>query len=380
MALTKIKKSFTKFKKSSVKTKVLVAAFVIGFAGLGVYQVANSGAAATGYGVVSVQVAEMNPAGQLTGNNVPNASVTIVANPAALTYNCNQSGAPVGTGTSATSGIAPFTCSTFAGTGKQYTANASKTGYTSRGSYTANVVIGQSTIFRVILQQKDGDGDGVADLSDTCPTVAGIAPSGCPAGVPTARLTVAPTNVAVGARATISWSTTNNPTSCTLKNYYPANSTTPVALKVAASGSLSTDVIKTNAAFSLQCINNYGLSAVDGPKTVTAGTACPAGQSGTPPNCVTVTDIAPPTAPTGLVAVANTGGTINLSWKPATDNVAVTGYKVKLAGWGTVANLTGTTAVLNSAVAGNSYTYTVVAVDAAGNLSPASASITVVAK
>lgn len=84
---------------------------------------------------------------------------------------------------------------------------------------------------------------------------------------------------------------------------------------------------------------------------------------------VTVADTVAPTAPTGLVATVS-GTSVTLSWAASTDNVGVTGYRVSrggaLVGSPAIPGFTDTTAL-----AGQTYTYSVVAVDAAGNQSQA---------
>ena len=82
-----------------------------------------------------------------------------------------------------------------------------------------------------------------------------------------------------------------------------------------------------------------------------------------------------PTAPAALLAAdlpADTGGAIALSWAAATDNVAVTGYRVYR---GTAAGVYGAPTTLGNvttytdatAVTGTRYYYAVSALDAAGN-------------
>jgi hypothetical protein len=86
-------------------------------------------------------------------------------------------------------------------------------------------------------------------------------------------------------------------------------------------------------------------------------------------------DTTPPSAPVNLTAVAiQKQKQIRLSWNAATDNVAVTGYRIHRNGQivGTVAG----TAWTDSAPAGVPHTYVVVALDAAGNESPPSNSAT----
>ena len=78
-----------------------------------------------------------------------------------------------------------------------------------------------------------------------------------------------------------------------------------------------------------------------------------------------VGDTAPPTAPTGLTATFNSvTNTIDLSWTAATDNVAVTGYRIFRDG-GLINTVTGTT--FSDAAPLGSHSYGVTAIDAAGN-------------
>ncbi len=81
-------------------------------------------------------------------------------------------------------------------------------------------------------------------------------------------------------------------------------------------------------------------------------------------------DTTPPSAPAGLTASAG-DSQVALSWNAASDNVAVTGYRVYRDGI-QVATPTGTTYTDTGRVNGTSYSYTVRAVDAAGNVSTSS--------
>jgi endoglucanase len=87
-------------------------------------------------------------------------------------------------------------------------------------------------------------------------------------------------------------------------------------------------------------------------------------------------DTTPPSTPAGLAATATTSSSVSLSWTASTDDVGVTGYDVFRGGTlvGTTAGPTYTDTGLSPSTA---YTYTVKAYDAAGNLSPASAALTV---
>jgi ribose 5-phosphate isomerase RpiB len=87
-------------------------------------------------------------------------------------------------------------------------------------------------------------------------------------------------------------------------------------------------------------------------------------------------DTQAPTVPTGLAASAVTATTANLSWTASTDNVGVSGYDVLRDGV-VVTTVSGTQYNDSGLTANTSYQYSVRARDLAGNLSAASAAITV---
>jgi uncharacterized delta-60 repeat protein len=92
------------------------------------------------------------------------------------------------------------------------------------------------------------------------------------------------------------------------------------------------------------------------------------------------TDTTPPTTPTGLTATFNTTtNAIDLSWTAATDNVAVTGYRIFRDGGSVPINTVNGTTFSDAAPSGT-HSYGVTAIDAAGNESGLSniASATVV--
>jgi chitodextrinase len=82
----------------------------------------------------------------------------------------------------------------------------------------------------------------------------------------------------------------------------------------------------------------------------------------------TVPDTERPAAPTGLQAAASGPSQIDLSWETASDNVGVTGYRV-VRGSEEIAILGSTTTFADTNRPPGSYSYTVRAEDAAGNLS-----------
>ncbi|MFD0670969.1 fibronectin type III domain-containing protein [Cohnella sp. GCM10027633] len=86
-------------------------------------------------------------------------------------------------------------------------------------------------------------------------------------------------------------------------------------------------------------------------------------------------DTQAPSVPNGLNVTGKTSTSISLSWNAASDNVGVTGYDVYRGG--TLVGSTGTTSYTSTGLAAStSYTFTVRAKDAAGNVSASSSSIT----
>ena len=93
--------------------------------------------------------------------------------------------------------------------------------------------------------------------------------------------------------------------------------------------------------------------------------------SGSPPP----PDTTSPSVPTNPTATAASSTQVNLSWTVSTDNVGVTGYKIFRNGGATPIGTSSTNSYSDTSVsAGNTYTYTVSAYDAAGNESAKSAS------
>lgn len=87
-------------------------------------------------------------------------------------------------------------------------------------------------------------------------------------------------------------------------------------------------------------------------------------------------DTQAPSAPTNLSASNVTQTTLTLNWTASTDNVGVTGYDV-YQGASNLGSVTGTSANVTGLAAGTSYSFTVRAKDAAGNVSAASTALNV---
>ncbi len=113
---------------------------------------------------------------------------------------------------------------------------------------------------------------------------------------------------------------------------------------------------------------NYRVSSYDAADNNSAWNATPV--SVTTPFAA---DTVAPSVPAGLTAAAVSSAQINLSWAASTDNVGVTGYRVYRAGT-LLVTLGAVTTYQNTGLsASTSYSYTVQAVDAAGNASAQSA-------
>src|SRR2546425_12505423 len=87
-------------------------------------------------------------------------------------------------------------------------------------------------------------------------------------------------------------------------------------------------------------------------------------------------DTTAPSMPTGLTAAVVGLTAANLSWNASTDNVGVTGYIVRRNGV-QIATPTTTSFADTGLSAATTYSYTVAARDAAGNISPDSTSVSV---
>ena len=96
----------------------------------------------------------------------------------------------------------------------------------------------------------------------------------------------------------------------------------------------------------------------------------------TNPGTYTVADQTPPSVPTAVTSTNRTMNSISLSWTASSDNVAVTGYRIFRNGT-QVGTSTTTTFTNSSLTPGTTYSYTVAANDAAGNVSAQSTPLSV---
>jgi chitodextrinase len=116
---------------------------------------------------------------------------------------------------------------------------------------------------------------------------------------------------------------------------------------------------------------NYRVSAFDAVPNHSAWTAAVAVTTPTP------ADTTPPSTPTGLTASAITSASFTLSWDPATDNVGVVSSRVYQNGTLIIPADTTRSPTISGLSPSTTYSFTVAAVDAAGNASPQSAPLSV---
>src|SRR6266850_1722804 len=90
---------------------------------------------------------------------------------------------------------------------------------------------------------------------------------------------------------------------------------------------------------------------------------------------ITIADTTPPTTPTGLTAAVAGSTGANLSWSASTDNVGVTAYIVRRNG--VQVATPATTSDGDTGLSVGTYSYTVAARDAAGNISADSTSVSI---
>lgn len=166
--------------------------------------------------------------------------------------------------------------------------------------------------------------------------------------------------------------TANGGATVTASGIVYSTSTTPTL----TSGTvLSTSPVTTSGSYSLTMSSltagtTYYVRAY---ATNSAGTAYGSQVSFT---TSTTTDTQAPTVPTNLASASVTSSSATLSWTASTDNVGVTGYKIYQNGT-LLTSTTSTSYTVSGLSASTTYTFYVIAYDAAGNVSTASSTLSV---
>ncbi|MDO8521604.1 MAG: fibronectin type III domain-containing protein, partial [bacterium] len=162
----------------------------------------------------------------------------------------------------------------------------------------------------------------------------------------------------------LSWTASTDAVGVTGYKIYRNGGTTPLATVTTTSYS--------NTGLSADTSYSYTVKATDVAGNLSLSSAS---ANATTETASVLADTTLPTVPIGLSATAVSSSQINLSWTASTDTVSVTGYKIYRNGGTTpLATVTETSYSNTGLSAGTNYSYTVKAVDAAGNLSLSSAS------
>ncbi len=167
-----------------------------------------------------------------------------------------------------------------------------------------------------------------------------------PLPMPDLSFNASPTEVLSGESAVLTWSATNS-TACEATGVWSGTKS--------LEGTESVNNISSASTFSLTCSGDNGSVTKD----VTVGIRA---------------DTELPSSPSDLSYINVGTDSVTLNWSSATDNIAVAGYNIYRDGVkiNTVTDITYTDSSLSS---GNTYTYTVTAIDGAGNESVPSSSV-----
>ncbi len=169
-----------------------------------------------------------------------------------------------------------------------------------------------------------------------------------PLPTPDLSFNASPTEVYSGDSAVLSWSATNS-TACEASGSWSGAKS--------LEGNESMNNIASASTYSLTCTGAGGFVT----KEVSVGIKA---------------DTVPPSIPNNLSYINVSTDSVTLNWSVATDNIAVTGYNIYRDGV-KINTLTDTTFTDSALTSGSSYTYTVTALDGAGNESGQSASVNV---
>ena len=189
---------------------------------------------------------------------------------------------------------------------------------------------------------------------------------------PPSTLTATPASVTPGGTVTATWSGVPSPTvmdwidvftpstpdgTHTSAWMYTSSCSQTAGATAKSSGSCSFTMPTTPAIYEIRLYANDNYTRLAKSGTVTVAVS---------------SDTTPPSVPTGLTAAAS-ASQVSLSWNASSDNVGVTGYRVYRNGTQIAAPAS------NSYIDGNlvpgTYSYSIAAVDAAGNVSAQSGSV-----
>lgn len=170
---------------------------------------------------------------------------------------------------------------------------------------------------------------------------------------------------------TLTWSPSNDNVAVTGYRIYSSGK------QIGTSSTPSYQVIGLTAATTYSfTVSAYDLGNQDsGPSAPLSVVTLAASSGGTTSSPTPSVDTTAPSVPNGLNAMAVSSTQINLSWIAASDNVAVSGYRIYRGG-AQVGTTSNSSYSVTGLTAGTSYSFTVAAYDAAGNVSAQSSAVT----
>ena len=226
-----------------------------------------------------------------------------------------------------------------------------------KGSVTDSVVTIPGDLYVSLVRTGTGTGTRTVTIDNV--TVASgqvqSAPDRTPPAAPTGLTAGVPTGTSVG----LTWTAATDNIAVT--GYDVLRDGVVVGSSTTTSFSDSGLTAGTTYGYAVRAKDAAGnLSALSSPVSVTTPTP----------------DTTPPSVPTGLAASGTTWTGTTLTWAAATDNVGVAGYRVRRDGV-LVGSPTGATLQVTGLTAATTYSFTVSAVDTAGNESAPSEAISV---
>ncbi|HEY5549710.1 MAG TPA: Ig-like domain-containing protein [Candidatus Saccharimonadales bacterium] len=155
-------------------------------------------------------------------------------------------------------------------------------------------------------------------------------------------------------RVNLSWTTSTD--NIGISGYYIVRNGVTIALSTGTATTYSDSTVAASTSYSYQVMATDAVGNTSGLSNAALVTTPQA------------PDTSPPTAPSDLTATAVSSSQINLSWTTSTDNIGITGYDIYRNG-AKIATVTTTTFGNAGLSPSTSYSYYVIAKDAAGNQS-----------
>jgi fibronectin type 3 domain-containing protein len=232
-----------------------------------------------------------------------------------------------------------------------YRNNATKPTFTTTGatatSYT-DTTVSPSTGYTYTISAIDNAGNESAPSTVVTATTPAPTCSGSPSLPSDLHATTETLN-----SISLNWTASTPSAGCSLAGYHLYRGGTLV-------GTITNGTSYLDSGLSSNLKYSYTISAYDTSGHSSAQTAVY--------SVATLADTTPPSAPSGVTAVAPTSDKVTLTWNASTDNVGVNAYKIYRNGT-LLATVSGTTLSYNdtTVAASSDYVYEVSALDAAGN-------------